>query len=413
MPDLQRIVRLSKKGNLAIDTQVVSQCEELTFFMYGALVCYTSILPFAAWLFSYLLADASTPGSMKMARVARDGPVSLSNDGFADAASANGDHTIETDVLVIGGGFSGITAMHRLRNAGLRAKCFESGSAFGGVWYAHQLLTKLPRVGIMLIFFVGIGIGREPKNQNGCTRTNKYSRYPGARVDSEFPFYQLNIPEVYRTWHFSQRFPDHQELRRYISHVDKVLDLSKDTYFDARVVDATWSSNGRWTIKTQQGQLASGKYLILCTGLHSRTYTPDFPGLSKYKGEILHPSVSWPRGWAANGKKIGLIGAGATSVQITQELGKEDGVDLTIFLRRPSYNLPMKQRDLSATEQIYQKHMYGPVLDACRKTPGGFAVTLANPNKATKTSEADRERLFESLWDTGGLNFLIGKSLVL
>lgn len=214
---------------------------------------------------------------------------------------------------------------------------------------------------------------------------------------------------MYNTWHFSQRFPDHHELRRYFAHIDKTLDLSKDTFFNARVVDAAWDKNRGWTIGTEHGQVATAKYLLVCTGLHHRTYTPDFPGLDSYKGEVLHPGVDWPKDWTSKGKKIGLVGAGATSVQITQELGKDEEVDLTIFLRRPSYNLPMKQRDIPEEEQIYQKHMYGPILNACRKTPGGFAVTLANPNKATEVAEEDREKHFESLWDTGGLNYLIGK----
>ena len=62
-----------------------------------------------------------------------------------------------------------------------------------------------------------------------------WNRYPGARVDSEMPFYQLSIPEVYNTWTFSQRFPDHVELRKYMTHVDKVLNLL--LAFDADIFD--------------------------------------------------------------------------------------------------------------------------------------------------------------------------------
>ena len=71
------------------------------------------------------------------------------------AAQEETQGTIETDVLVIGAGFSGITAIHRFRKLGMKVKCFESGADFGGVWY--------------------------------------WNRYPGARVDSECPFYQLNM----------------------------------------------------------------------------------------------------------------------------------------------------------------------------------------------------------------------------
>lgn len=90
------------------------------------------------------------------------------------------------DVIIIGAGFSGISAMYRARKMGLKAKIFESGLDFGGVWY--------------------------------------WNRYPGARVDSELPFYQLNIPEAYKSFEFTQRFPDYNELRRYMTHLGRALD---------------------------------------------------------------------------------------------------------------------------------------------------------------------------------------------
>ncbi|TKA73625.1 hypothetical protein B0A55_07489, partial [Friedmanniomyces simplex] len=201
------------------------------------------------------------------------------------AAQKETQGTIESDVLVIGAGFSGITAIHRFRKQGMKVKCFESGADFGGVWY--------------------------------------WNRYPGARVDSECPFYQLNIPEVYKDWHFTQRFSDHRELRQYMAHIDKTLGLRKDTYFNARVNDARWDdATSTWTVKTLQGHEARAKYLILCTGLLHRTYIPDFEGLKDYKGEIHH-SGEWNESFSAKGKKVAIIGAGATAVQITQELGKQ------------------------------------------------------------------------------------------
>ena len=157
-----------------------------------------------------------------------------------------------------------------------------------------------------------------------------------ARVDSEFPYYQLNIPEVYNTFSFSERFPGHEEIRKYMAHVDKTLNISKDTIFDARVNDCSWNKqSSRWTIKTEQGHVVEGKYLILCTGLLHRRHYPDFPGLKDFKGEIHH-SGFWPSTLSTKDKKVALIGAGATAVQITQEIAK-DAKELTILMRRPSY----------------------------------------------------------------------------
>ncbi|KAK4497295.1 hypothetical protein PRZ48_011745 [Zasmidium cellare] len=296
-----------------------------------------------------------------------DGPAPAVQE-FTKEASTNGTGTIETDALVIGAGFSGITAIHRLRQIGFKVKCFESGENFGGVWY--------------------------------------WNRYPGARVDSEAPFYQLNIPEVYKTWDFTERFPDHHELRRYMAHIDKTLDLQRDTYFNARVNDASWDeSAGKWTIKTQQGHVATGKYLLLCTGLLHRTYTPDFPGLSDYKGEIYH-SGAWPENWSAKGKKVGIVGAGATAVQITQELGKQAD-ELTVFVRRPSYNLAMQQRSMTPDEQRYMKNLYPVLFNAGRDSRAGFPMPL-NPKAMGEATPEEREKHFDAQWDLGGFNFSLG-----
>ncbi|EME78106.1 uncharacterized protein MYCFIDRAFT_191354 [Pseudocercospora fijiensis CIRAD86] len=273
--------------------------------------------------------------------------------------------TIKADVLVIGAGFSGITAIHRFRKEGMTVKCFESGEDFGGVWY--------------------------------------WNRYPGARVDSEMPFYQLNIPEVYKTYNFSERFPGHQELRKYMAHIDKTLNLRKDTYFNARVSDARRDElKGVWRIKTQQGHVAEGKYLILCTGLLHRTYTPDFPGLSDYKGEIYH-SGAWPEDFNPKGKKIGLIGAGATAVQITQELGKQAD-QLTVFLRRPSYCLPMQQRDLTKVEQDQLRPYYQALFKEGRNSAVGFPSNRREQG-VQEVSQEEREEHFERMWNTGGFHF--------
>ncbi|KAK4503141.1 hypothetical protein PRZ48_006568 [Zasmidium cellare] len=272
---------------------------------------------------------------------------------------------IQVDALIVGAGFSGITAIHRLRKAGLTVKCMEASSDFGGVW--------------------------------------NFNRYPGARVDSEVPFYQLNIPEVYRDWSFSERFPGHEELRDYVAHIDKTLGLRRDTIFHARVNDASWDQQkGRWTVKTEQGHVASAKYLMLASGLLHRIYIPDFPRLSDFRGDILH-SAAWDPKFSAKGKKIGLIGAGATGVQLTQSLGK-DAAELTAFVRRPSYCLPMKQRSMTLQEQHELKRFYPVVLGAARQSHAGFPVPPTTQAALDVTKE-ERERHWAYTWEQGGFSF--------
>ena len=273
---------------------------------------------------------------------------------------------IETQVLVIGAGLSGISAMYKLGKAGLKYHTFEAGSEFGGVWH--------------------------------------WNRYPGARVDSEVPFYQLNIPEVWRKWSFSERFPDHNELREYCAFVAKTLDLDKHVDFNARVIGATWDDEkGIWTVKTNKGHTAMGKYLILGTGVLHREYTPDFPGLSQYQGKLIH-SGSWPKDLEVKGKKIGLVGSGATAVQITQELGKQ-AEKLTVFLRRPSYCFPMQQRSWSDLENKGWKAFLDALFKQGRLSRTGFPNGGTVPCGVFDVSKEEREELWEELWARGAFNF--------
>jgi cation diffusion facilitator CzcD-associated flavoprotein CzcO len=275
---------------------------------------------------------------------------------------------VHMDVVVVGAGFSGISAIYRLRKLGMKIRAFEAGSDFGGVWY--------------------------------------WNRYPGARVDSETPFYQLNIPEVWQTWNFKQRFPDHVELREYCAHIDEVLGLRKDVEFDSRVNSVTYDNHtARWTVKTDKGHIATCKYVILATGLLHRRFIPDFPGLDSFEGEVHH-SGFWPDNLSVKGKKVGLIGAGATAVQITQELGKQAD-PLTVFLRRPSYCLPMRQRSWSELENLSWKPFLERLFDIGRLSRAGFPTSGPACGVFDVTRE-ERESWFEKLWERGAFNFLMG-----
>ena len=145
----------------------------------------------------------------------------------------------------------------------------------------------------------------------------RYNSYSGARVDSEFPVYQLSIPEVFRSFKFTEHFPNYVEIRNYFEHVDKVLDTRKDITFDAEVTSTEWNNkSSTWNVGTTQGHTATCKYLILCTGSMYKRHTPDWPGLSMYRGHLYHTG-QWPaEGLDVFGKKVAVIGQGATGVQV-------------------------------------------------------------------------------------------------
>lgn len=271
------------------------------------------------------------------------------------------------DVLVIGAGFSGVTAIHRFRKLGLSVKCFEKAADFGGTWF--------------------------------------WNRYPGARVDSEAPWYQLNIPEVYADWNFSERFAGGEEIRRYFAHADKVLGLRKDVTFNAQVIDSSWDeTTGRWTVKTAEGYVANCKYLFLASGSLHRKYTPDLPGLKDFKGKLVH-SGDYPEDLDCTGKKVAIIGAGATAVQLTQELGKVAS-ELTVFLRRPSYCCAMGQRNISEDEQRNWKAFYPTLFAQGRLSLAGYPAK-GSDKPTLECTEEERLKLWDSLWDRGSFSLLL------
>lgn len=280
-----------------------------------------------------------------------------------DSKDARRPSEIHCDAVIIGAGFSGISMLYRLRKLGLNAKIFEAAEYFGGTWH--------------------------------------WNRYPGARVDSEFPFYQLNIPEVYNTWTFSERFPDHRELRRYFAHTDKVLNLSKDTYFNHRVEGCTWDEEAaEWTVQTNQGRVAKAKFLLLCSGLLHEKHLPDFPGLKDYKGQVYHSSF-YPEDLDLKGKRVALVGMGATAVQITQEVAKVADA-LTIFMRRPSLCLPAVQRPLSEEENFAWHGYLETLFTSARKSRGGFLNMAIPEKKAMEATPEEREAFWTQLLRGGG-----------
>lgn len=191
----------------------------------------------------------------------------------------------------------------------------------------------------------------------------------------------------------------------YMAHVDKTLNLQKDVSFNTRVCECTWDKEAaQWNVVTEDGGKAKARWLILATGLLHRTHLPEWPGRGRYQGVIYH-SGAWPEETSVKGKSVAIIGAGATSVQIVQELGKEAS-HLTMLMRRPSYCLPMGQRTWTEEEQIAWRAYYPALFAAGRNSAVGFP-TLRHNVRAQDVSPEEREKYFESTWGAGGFQFLL------
>jgi cation diffusion facilitator CzcD-associated flavoprotein CzcO len=277
---------------------------------------------------------------------------------------------IECDVLIVGAGFGGVYLLHKLRDEhGLNVKVFEAGADLGGIWH--------------------------------------WNSYPGARVDSPVPVYEYSLPKIWKTWTWTEKYPGWQELRKYFDHVDEQLDIRKDVSFGCTVNEATYNKEtNQWTMKTENGKVARSKYLIIATGFAAKRYFPDWKGLDKFKGEMHHSSY-WPQGGVdVAGKKVAIVGTGATGIQMSQEIAKTAG-ELTVFIRTPNLCLPMKQRKMTATEQEKRKELYEDLFKERLNTFAGFPYTFLD-QRTLLDSPDERGKFFEYLWERGGFNFWLG-----
>lgn len=218
------------------------------------------------------------------------------------------------------------------------------------------------------------------------------------------PIYEYSIPEVYNTWTWSTNYPEYSELQRYFRHVDKTLNLSKDTAFQTVVTDAYFdTTSAKWNVTTADGRHAKATFLILSAGFASKRYIPDFKGMDKFKG-VIHHSSFWPHeGVDTKGKRVAVIGTGASGVQVTQELGPT-AKHLCVFHRTPNLALPMRLKTLTPEAQNNAKHKYRELYDLRERCFGGFAYEFDERNTLSNTPE-ERERFFESLWKEGGFRF--------
>ncbi|KAJ4478402.1 cyclohexanone monooxygenase [Lentinula aciculospora] len=260
----------------------------------------------------------------------------------------------EYDVLIVGAGFAGVHQLLNIRKLGLTAKILEAG----------------------------------------------------ARVDSEMPIYQFSDPDLWKDWSFSEYYPGWKEIQEYFQYVDKKLDVSRDVLFNSRVASAHWNDSiDQWTVTTEDSRVFRGQFLSLCTGIGSKSYIPEFKGLDTFKGEVHHSS-RWPEQYDFTGKRAGIIGTGATGVQIIQEIAPIVS-HLTVFQRTPNLTLPMKQRRIGVQEQEKMKDLY-PLFYARRyQTFAGFPYDLESKPVADTTPE-ERALAFEDKWEKGGFRLWFG-----
>jgi len=280
--------------------------------------------------------------------------------------STNGGAVSDCEALIVGAGFSGVYLLHRLREAGFDARLIDAAEEPGGIWY--------------------------------------WNCYPGARVDSQVPLYELSLPELWRDWTWSERYPGWRELRDYFRHVCDRLALWPHMTMGTRMAGAEWDEGQRkWRVTTGSGETITARYLLPCLGFAAKAHVPEIAGLETFAGE-WHHTAHWPQqGLSMAGRKVAIIGTGASGVQVAQEAAAE-AAQITLLQRTPILALPMRQESLTDEQQEREKADYPAIFAARLQTAGGFDRGSLDAS-ALEVDEEERHRLFEKQWQAGGLRF--------
>jgi len=252
-------------------------------------------------------------------------------DPYVDEKTERKSVTDEVDVVLIGGGFGGLQAGARLRDAGIKdIKIIEKGGAFGGTWY--------------------------------------WNRYPGAQCDIEAYCYlplleELNyVPK--EKYAFAREILDHSEA------IGQHFDLHDCALFQTEVTELRWDESiERWIVSTNRGDAIKARFVSMANGPLHRPKLPGIPGVRDFKGHTFHTS-RWDYDYTGGGpdggldklgdKKIAIIGTGATAIQCVPFLG-EAAEHLYVFQRTPSTvdvrgNTPTDPAWAEGLQPGWQKH---------------------------------------------------------
>ncbi len=228
------------------------------------------------------------------------------DDPYIDAPIDRAPLTDEVEVIVVGGGFGGLLAGARLREAGIKSlRMIEKGGDYGGTWY--------------------------------------WNRYPGAACDIESYIY---LPLLEETGYMPvEKYSKAQEILDHSKRIAQHYDLYDDVLFQTEIKSMSWDEEtSRWTVETNRGDAMKARFVVMSNGPLHRPKLPGIPGIRDFKGHTFHTSrwdYDYTGGGPAGGldklkdKRVGIIGTGATAVQCVPHLGAS-AKQLYVFQRTPS-----------------------------------------------------------------------------
>ncbi|MSQ58191.1 MAG: NAD(P)/FAD-dependent oxidoreductase [Betaproteobacteria bacterium] len=277
---------------------------------------------------------------------------------------------LDFDVIVIGAGISGLYQLHCLRKLGLRVRVYESGTGVGGTWY--------------------------------------WNRYPGARFDSESYSYGYSFSqELLDEWDWTEHFSPQPETERYLNYVADKFGLRRDIQLSSRVTAAIFLEDARcWEITLDDGSHRRARFVVTAIGQLCVPTMPRIDGVEDFKGQSFH-TARWPKEPVSfAGKRVAVLGTGATGVQTIQEAAKT-AAHLSVFQRRPNWCTPLHNRKICAAEMGKIRASYPDIFRRCHETAACFIHTT-DPRGTFEVTEAEREAFWEKLYASPGFGIWLG-----
>ena len=263
--------------------------------------------------------------------------------------------TVDADVVVIGAGFAGLYALHKLRDTALRGAGLRTGRR-------HRWDVVLEPV-------------------------------PGARVDIQSVEYMFTkFPDLEQAWDWTELMPAQEEIERYLNWVADKLELRDGITFGTSVQRATYDdASSTWIIETDTEERVVAKFVVAATGCLSAPIEPTITGLHSFRGDSLYTNRFPKAGYDFTGKRVAVIGTGSSGVQSIPVIAN-DAAELFVLQRSAAYTLPSPNRPLGPKELEELKSQYADIRTAQWASPAGTArfgaVSFLGRGELTNIREA-------------------------
>ena len=277
---------------------------------------------------------------------------------------ANIDPHLDYQVVIIGAGLSGIYQIKRLADLGVRATVLDANDDLGGTWYNN--------------------------------------RYPGARFDSESYTYGYSFSqEVLDEWDWTEKHSAQPETLAYLNYVADKFELRKHMQFGCRVDSMVfYEDTNTWMLRLSDGHKITTRFVVTAVGTLSTPTLPKIEGVASFRGISFHAS-NWPHEpLDLTGKRVAVIGSGATAIQLIPEVAKA-AEQLTVFQRRPNWAAPLNNAPISETEMAEIRERYDEIFATCARSPGGFEHE-PDSRSFYDVGPAQRRELWDRLYDEPG-----------